>query len=85
MKVIDTANNMPLSKMKDEIEANVGNKIFIKEFNKQKKLLRQYSGNILQTYNNLFIVKVINERFSLNKSFSYVDFSTGELTYELEH
>ena len=82
MKTVDIRTGS-LQDVKNEIESNVGKQIVIKEFNRQGKKIKEFSGIILNAYASLFIVKVqIRENF-LNKSFSYVDFLTNEMTFEI--
>lgn len=71
--------------IKEEIFSAIGKTIIIKEFNKQGKVLHEFVGEILSVYNNLFLVKVETNRFSINKSFSFVDFITNELKYEIKN
>ena len=69
--------------VKNEITSNIGKQIIIKEYNKQGKLIKQFNGEILNSYDNLFLVKVKINNSSLNKSFSFIDFLTNELKYEI--
>ena len=69
--------------VKNEITSNIGKQIEIKEYNKQGKLIKQFNGEILNSYDNLFLVKVKINNSSLNKSFSFIDFLTNELKYEI--
>ncbi|MBO5954679.1 MAG: Veg family protein [Clostridia bacterium] len=78
-------SNISIEDVKSEISENVGKQIIIKESNRQGKKIKEYKGIILNAYASLFIVRVqIRENF-LNKSFSYVDFLTNELTFEIEN
>lgn len=67
--------------IKNEISANIGKQIRIQESNRQGKKIKEYSGVILSAYDSLFIVRVKIRENYLNKSFSYVDFLTNEMTY----
>ena len=69
--------------VKNEITSNIGKQIEIKEYNKQGKLIKQFNGEILNCYDNLFLVKVKINNSNLNKSFSFIDFLTNELKYEI--
>ena len=75
--------NMSSDDIKKEILLNVGKHIIIKEYNKQGKLIKQFSGEILNCYNNLFLVKIKINSSYLNKSFSFIDFLTNDLKYEI--
>lgn len=82
MKTVEKTN-LNIEDVKNEITLNVGKQILIKESNRQGKKIKEYIGEILSVYDQLFIVRVqIRENF-LNKSFSYVNFLTNELTYEI--
>lgn len=72
-----------LDEVKDEIEANIGKKIVVNEFNRQGKKIKEFSGTLLNAYESLFIVRVQIRENHLNKSFSYVDFLTNEMTFEI--
>ena len=72
-----------VEEIKKEIEENIGKQISIKEFNKQGKKLKEFNGVVLSAYTNLFLVKINIKGNYLNKSFSYVDFLTKDLSYEL--
>ena len=82
MKTIEK-NNISIEDVKNEITLNVGKKIKILENNRQGKKVKEFFGEILNAYASLFIVKVKIRENYLNKSFSYVDFLTNELTFEI--
>ncbi|MBQ8615082.1 MAG: hypothetical protein IJ415_00725 [Clostridia bacterium] len=82
MKTIEKYNTN-IEDVKNEISLNVGKKIRIQESNRQGKKIKEYMGEILSAYDRLFIVRVQIRENYLNKSFSYVDFLTNELTYEI--
>ena len=69
--------------IKKSIEVNKNNQILIKEYNKQGKLLKKTEGIIIDAYNSVFLVKINIKGNTLNKSFSYIDFLTKELVYEI--
>lgn len=69
--------------VKSEIFANIGKQIKIQESNRQGRKIKEFSGVILSAYDRLFIVRVQIRENYLNKSFSYVDFLTNEMTYEI--
>ena len=69
--------------VKSEIFANIGKQIKIQESNRQGRKIKEFSGVVLSAYDRLFIVRVQIRDNYLNKSFSYVDFLTNELTYEI--
>ena len=66
-----------------EIETNIGKNIHITETNKQGKKIKEYSGEILESYNSLFLVKINSGSYKLNKTFPYVDFITNEMSFEI--
>ena len=72
-----------LIEIKEEISNNIGKNIVITEYNKQGKKMKEYNAEILEAYNSLFLVKIIGNKFTLNKTFSYVDFVTNELNFEI--
>lgn len=72
-----------LSEIKDNILASKGKQILIKEFNRQGKKVHEYNGQIMDTYQNLFLVKVSLNNYFINKSFSYADMVTNEWFYEI--
>ena len=82
MKTVQ-ADNVSIEEVKNTILQNKGNKISIKEFNKQGKLLKKTEGVIIDVYNNVFLVKINVKCNFFNKSFSYVDFLTKELIFEI--
>lgn len=71
-----------LQQIKDIITSNLNKKVVIKQVNKQNKVLKQYKGEILACYDNLFLVKVENYGYFLNKTFTYTDFLTNEYVLE---
>lgn len=82
MKTVQT-ETVSIEELKQIIKANINKQILIKEYNKQGKLLKKTEGVIVDAYNSVFLVKVnIRENF-LNKSYSYIDFLTKELVYEI--
>lgn len=84
MRTIES-ESMSIEDIKEDISSAIGKIIIINEYNKQGKVLHEYVGEILSVYNNLFLVKVETNRFSINKSFSFVDFITKELKYEIKN
>lgn len=82
MKTIEKIN-VNIEDVKNEISLNVGKQIKIQESNRQGKKIKEYSGVILSAYDSLFIVRVQIRENYLNKSFSYVDFLTNEMTFEI--
>ena len=75
--------NVNIEDVKSEISANIGKEIKIQESNRQGKKIKEYLGVIIGAYDRLFIVRVQIRENYLNKSFSYVDFLTNEMTYEI--
>ena len=71
--------------IKNNISLNVGKQIKIQGNNRQGRKIKEYSGVILSAYDRFFIVRVQIRENYLNNSFSYVDFLTNELTYEILH
>ena len=82
MKTVER-KNINIEDVKNEIAMNIGKQIRIQENNRQGKKLKEFIGEILGAYDRLFIVKVKIRENHLNKSFSYVEFLTNELIYEI--
>jgi len=82
MKTIQT-ETVSLEEIKQTIKANLNKQILIKEYNKQGKLLKKTEGVIIDAYNSVFLVKINIKGNNINKSFSYIDFITKELVYEI--
>ena len=80
MKTIEK-NNISIEDIKNEITLNIGKNIKIQENNRLGKKIREFVGEIISAYDSLFIVRVKIRENNLNKSFSYVDFLTNEMTY----
>ena len=76
-------SNINIEDIKNQISKNIGKKIKIQESNKAGKKIKEFEGEILSTYDSLFIVKVQIRTNFLNKSFSYIDFLTNEMTFEI--
>lgn len=83
MRIIEN-NARSVDCVKTEIEESLGKHIYITEFNKQGKKIKEYNGEIVNTYNSLFLVRVLGKNYSINKSLSYVDLITNELEYEIQ-
>ncbi len=73
--------NMPIENVKDEISSHIGKEITIKEYNKQGRMINEYMGVVVDTYSSLFLVNVSVNNYHINKSFSYVNFSIGDMVY----
>ncbi len=82
MKTV-SVESIPVDKVKETIKANIGHHIEILEHNKQGKLLHRYRGVIEGAYDNVLVVKLDLQGYTLNKSFTYVDFSIGELKFTI--
>ena len=82
MKTVEKIN-INIEDIKNEISLNVGKLIKIQENNRQGKKVKEYSGVILSAYERIFIVSVQIRENYLNKSFSYVDFLTNEMSYKI--
>lgn len=82
MKIIEKSN-ISIEDIKNEVMLNIGKQIKIQESNKVGKKVKEYVGEILNAYASLFIVRVQIRENHLNKSFSYIDFLTNELTFEI--
>ena len=80
MKTIEKTS-VNIEDVKSEISANIGKKIKIQDSNRQGKKVKEYMGEIIDAYDRLFIVRVQIRENYLNKSFSYVDFLTNEMSY----
>ncbi len=76
-------NNTTIEDIKTQIVSNIGKNIKIQECNRQGRKLKEFNGIILNAYASLFIVKVQVRDNTLNKSFSYVDFLTNEMSFEI--
>lgn len=65
------------------IAENVGKNICITLKNKNGKIMKEFVGEISSKYTSHFVLKTkINNSF-INKSFSYVDFLTNELSIQI--
>jgi len=82
MKTIQT-ETVTIEEIKKAIQENKNKQILIKEYNKQGKLLKKTEGIIIDAYNSVFLVKTNIKGNNINKSFSYIDFITKELVYEI--
>lgn len=82
MKTIEKTS-MNIEDVKNEIAVSIGKQIKIQEINRQGKKIKEYTGVIISAYDRLFIVRVQIRENYLNKSFSYVDFLTNEMAYEI--
>ena len=82
MKTIEKSS-ISMEDVKNEILSNIGKQITIQEANRSGKKIKEYVGTILNAYASLFVVRVKLRENYLNKSFSYVDFLTKELTYSI--
>jgi len=71
-------NSLTLNEIKTIVKQNLNNIVTIKQINKQGKILKIFKGKIIDVYDNLFLVKVENNGYCLNKTFTYTDFITGE-------
>lgn len=81
MKMIEL-NCGDLQQIKERITSYLNKTVVIKQVNKQNKILKQYKGVILNCYDNLFLVKVENCGYFLNKTFTYTDFLTNEYIFQ---
>ena len=82
MKTIEKTS-VNIEDVKNEISTNIGKQIRIQESNRQGKKVKEFEGEILSAYDRLFIVRVQIRENYLNKSFSYVDFLTNEMSYNV--
>ena len=82
MKTVEKIS-VNIEDVKNEISLNIGKQIKIQESNRQGRKIKEYIGENLSAYDRLFIVRVQIRENYLNKSFSYVDFLTNEMTYEI--
>ncbi|MBQ7797674.1 MAG: hypothetical protein IJ371_00945 [Clostridia bacterium] len=74
---------MSIPEIKNLLTQNVGKKVRITESNKQGKVIKEFTGEIVNTYTSIFVISIkVNTKF-LNKSFSYVEFLTNELSIEI--
>lgn len=72
---------LTLEEIKNIIKQKVGNTICINQINKQGKKLNETIGTIISSYENFFLVKVEINKFSVNKTFSYIDFLTNDFVF----
>ena len=72
-----------LEEVKKEITQHVGKRITIQERNRVGKKVKECSGVIISAYDSLFIVRIQIRENYLNKSFSYVDFLTNEMFFQI--
>lgn len=79
----DVIDTIPISEVKDTIKNNIGQSIVIKEFNRQRRQINEYTGKIVNVYDSVFLVDVSLNKYHINKSFSYVDFSIGDMVYRI--
>lgn len=82
MKILST-DNSAVDHVKDEIIASVGKSIQIKEYNRQRRLLHTYVGEIKSCYDSLFLVECHVNENRLNRSFTYVDVSIGGFEFQI--
>ncbi len=80
MKILSTDNSL-VDHVKDEIQGSVGKSIEIKEYNRQRRLLHTYVGEIKSVYDSLFLVECQVDEYKLNRSFTYVDVAIGDFEY----
>ena len=66
---------MTLQEIKTKVNNNIGNNVTIK-YNMGRNKIEKYNVKIKETYNNIFIVEVRNEKKLEIKSFSYTDIIT---------
>lgn len=72
-----------VSDVKDSICSNVGKNIEIKAINKQGRITNEYLGEIIETYENVFLVKIPVRQYCINKSFAYADLVTHSVSYRI--
>ncbi len=68
---------MNINSVRDEISKNIGRKVRIRVYGMRNKN-SEYIGTIASIYPYIFTIQVSNE----NKSFSYADVITKEVTIE---
>lgn len=76
-------SNVNIEDVKNEITENIGKNIKIQESNRQGRKVKEYCGVIISAYDRLFIVLVQIWENYLNKAFSYVDFLTNAMIYDI--
>lgn len=75
---------VPIEKIKEDIKNNIGNKIIVRELNKNsRKEINKYEGIITSTYTNLFSISIQLNKTKLEKCFNYSGFQVGLLKYEI--
>lgn len=83
MRIIERENRSA-EDVKNEIISCKGKSILISEFNKQGRKIKEYTGEIVDTYASVFLVKVNTNNYLINKSFAYVEFLTRDRHYEIQ-
>ena len=63
-------NNISLDFVKKDIKEKVGHNIIVQELNKQKKIIHEYQGKIIDVYDNVFLVATNIHNYVVNKSFN---------------
>ncbi len=65
---------MTIEKIKDNINDNLGNEIVITH-NEGRNKIYEYTGKIIEVYNNIFII--LDDKNYSKRSFSYYDVLTN--------
>lgn len=64
---------MTIEKIKENINENLGNEMVI-IYNEGRNKINEYSGRLIEVYNNVFII--LDDRNFSKRSFSYYDVLT---------
>ncbi len=75
---------VPLEDIKLTISSSIGKTITINEYNRQRRITHQYTGIIMAVYDSVFLVEIVLNNYHIKKSFSYVNFSIGDMTYNFD-
>lgn len=80
-----TSNNQTIiiQDVKSLITENIGKSIRVIECNKQGKIIGEFAGKLVGVYACFFVLKIKVKESYINKSFSYVDFFTKTLSFQI--
>lgn len=81
--IVQQKSIINIEAIKQEISSSIGKQIKLKLSNKQGKIIKEYVGTIVSSYKNLFLIKINIGKNIFNKSFSFIEFISGELTYSI--
>ena len=82
MKMLDV-DTQTEERVKENINVNIGNNITIRRFNRQGRKIEEWTGEISSVYNDVFCIKQLINKYSINRSFSYADMTTNIYDYDI--